>query len=128
MAAGVITALTPPCNDDGRLVAADRGTDNTGAEVEGAAVVPTSDIAVAVRTGACDAGTVTSAVTAATVVVGAASAAGVATVVVGAASAAGVATVVVGAASDAGVASAAGATSTVGAANAADPTDVANAA
>jgi hypothetical protein len=111
----VITALTPPCNDDGRLVAADSGTDNTGAEVEGAAVVPTSDIAVADRTGACDAGTVTSAATAATVVVGAASAAGVATVVVGAASAA-------------GVASAAGAASTVGAANAADPTDVANAA
>ncbi len=103
----MITALTPPCNDDGRLVAADRGTDNTGAEVEGAAVVPTSDIAVADGTGACDAGTVTSAATAATVV-GAASAAGVATVV--------------------GAASAAGAASTVGAANAADPTDVANAA
>ncbi len=63
LAAGVITALTPPCNDDGRLVAGDKGTDNTGAEHEGVAVVAIFDVVVADKTGASDEDTVGDAAT-----------------------------------------------------------------
>jgi hypothetical protein len=80
LAAGVITALTPPSNDDGRLVAGDKGTDNTGAEHEGVAVVAIFNVVVSDKTGASDEDTVGDAAadTRAAVGVGAASAAGVA--------------------------------------------------
>jgi hypothetical protein len=77
LAAGVITALTPPCNDDGRLVAGDKGTDNTGAEHESVAVVAIFNVVVADKTGASDEDTVGDAATDTRAAVGA-GAAGVA--------------------------------------------------
>jgi len=110
LAAGVITALTPPCNDDGRLVAGDKGTDNTGAEHEGVAVVAIFNVVVADKTGASDEDTVGDAATdtRAAVGAGAASAAGVAST----ADATG-ATGTIGADADAGAAGAAGTTGTL---------------
>jgi hypothetical protein len=77
LATRVIITLTPPCNDDKRLIVVDKGTNNTCVEVEGAAMVVTSDII-----GACDAGTITNVAIVAIVIVNDASVANVASVTI----------------------------------------------
>lgn len=68
LARGVIIALTPPCNDNRKLIVVDKGTNNTCAEVEKVVMVVTNDIIVGDKIGACDVSTITNFNTTTTIV------------------------------------------------------------
>jgi len=65
---GVIITLTPPWNDDRKLILIDKKIDNTCDEVEGVDMVVTNDIIMGDKTGACVASIITSVNTTTTIV------------------------------------------------------------